>query len=167
MAETLLKQHALDSKGWVFRFDNATSRLGATHFHKKKITVSRHTASVATVEQMRQILLHEIAHALLPPGEGHGKKWKELSAQLGYTGKRTLPNPYIHPKKTRKASTRKANTAKASPEASGVRTGDRLKLPNGEVVVVLKAARTRFHARSETTGKMWGIPFAIASNFKL
>lgn len=161
-----MNQYKLVEKGWIFRFDNATSRLGATRHDQKKISLSRHMASVATEEQVTQVLLHEIAHALLPYDVGHGKQWKELAAKIGYTGGRTAYNPYQHPKK--KASSRpKRQPAPMKPEASGVAVGDRLRLPNGELVVVLKAARTRFHARSEATGRMWGVPFTSAAAFKV
>lgn len=161
-----MNQHGLIQKGWIFRFDNATSRLGATRHDQKKISISRHMASVATQEQVTQVILHEIAHALLPQGVGHGKQWKALAAQIGYTGQRTAYNPYKHPKK-KVASRPKRRTAQIKPEASGVAVGDRLKLPNGELAVVLKAARTRFHARSEATGRMWGVPFGEAAALKV
>ena len=158
-------KHGLIKAGWNFKFDKATSRLGATHFAKKQITISRRTAEVATREQVEQIMFHEIAHAMLPAKTGHGAEWKALSAQLGYTGQRTLANPYAHPQKRSKGRRRPTPTVTAA--QSGVTVGDILRLPSGETVVVEKAARTRFHLKSTTSGKRWSVPFGQAKQLKI
>ena len=36
-----------------------------------------------TTEQAMNTIRHEYAHFLAGPGEGHGKKWKELAVQVG------------------------------------------------------------------------------------
>lgn len=89
-----MAQHGLTKSGWTFSFDRATSRLGQTNFTKKKITISKHFTSAATEEQFEQTLLHEIAHALLPPFAKHGPVWKQTARAIGYKGSRTSANPY-------------------------------------------------------------------------
>lgn len=165
LARYMMLKNGLIKSGWVFMFDRATSRLGATHFAKKKITVSRRTSEVATREEFEQLMFHEIAHALLPSKAGHGPEWKALSAKLGYAGKRLLANPYQHPRKHPQRTTRAAPPVSA--ERSGVVVGDNLRLPSGEMVVVMKAARTRFHLHSPASNKRWTIPFGQALQFKI
>ncbi len=43
------------------------------------------------------ILLHELVHAALPSGEGHGKNFRKLAISLGLTGKMrsTVPTPEL------------------------------------------------------------------------
>jgi predicted SprT family Zn-dependent metalloprotease len=98
-AETLslsmMDEHGLIEAGWTFRFDKATSRLGATHFHKNEISLSRLMVQYAQHEDVVQTMLHEIAHALLPSSVMHGKEWKVLAASIGYVGERTATNPYV------------------------------------------------------------------------
>jgi predicted SprT family Zn-dependent metalloprotease len=154
-AKRLMTQHGLISKGWVFGFDRATSRLGATHFRTKKITLSRHMAAVANEAKVVEVILHEIAHALLPPSAKHGADWKALAKAFGIPAKASTTNPYIQA------------TASSSKVVRGVKVGDRLRLPNREVLTVYKIARTRCHAVSETTGKRYAVPFAYASQLRI
>lgn len=165
LARYMMLKNGLIKLGWRFEFDRATSRLGATHFAKKKITISRNTTGVATRDQFEQVLIHEITHALLPPEVGHGARWKALSVKLGYTGKRTLANPYQHPRK--RSAGVKVTSVKVAAAHSGVAVGDSLRLPNGELAVVMKAARTRFHLYAPTSKKRWTIPFGQALQFKV
>lgn len=89
-----MTQHGLTKSGWTFNFDRATSRLGQTNFTRQKITISKHFTAAATEEQFEQTLLHEIAHALLPPFAKHGPVWKQTARSIGYKGGRTSANPY-------------------------------------------------------------------------
>ncbi|MEC5151173.1 SprT-like domain-containing protein [Cryobacterium sp. GrIS_2_6] len=86
-AEALIDLH-LDA-GWTFAFDNAKKRAGLCNFTAKRITVSRYLASGYEDDEVHQILLHEVGHALAGPRAGHGPKWKSIARDLGYDGKRT------------------------------------------------------------------------------
>lgn len=86
-ADALIVLH-LDPS-WTFGFDNAKKRAGLCNFSKKHITVSRYLASRYADDEVHQILLHELAHALVGPRAGHGPRWKKLANDLGYDGKRT------------------------------------------------------------------------------
>ncbi len=87
-AEALIALH-LDPKLWSFGFDNAKTRAGLCSFDKHRITVSRYLAGRYEDDEIHQILLHEIAHALAGPRAAHGPKWKSIARELGYDGKRT------------------------------------------------------------------------------
>ncbi|SMH30746.1 SprT-like family protein [Rathayibacter oskolensis] len=90
-ADELIGAHLDDS--WSFAFDHARTRGGACHWGTRRITVSRHLASRWSDEEVRQTLLHEIAHALAGPSAAHGPQWRRIAARLGYTGTRTHSNP--------------------------------------------------------------------------
>jgi predicted SprT family Zn-dependent metalloprotease len=87
-ADALIALH-LDPTVWTFGFDNAKTRAGLCSFASHRITVSRHLASRYEDDEIHQILLHEVAHALAGPRVGHGPRWKAIARELGYDGKRT------------------------------------------------------------------------------
>ena len=72
-----------------FEFDNGKRRIGACHFIKigttmlpEKITLSRHYAMLLPKEEIHDVILHEIAHALTP-GHGHDHVWKAACRKVG------------------------------------------------------------------------------------
>lgn len=73
---------------WSFGFDNAKTRAGLCSYTNKRITVSRHLASRYEDDEIHQVLLHEVAHALAGTRAGHGVQWKVVAADLGYVGER-------------------------------------------------------------------------------
>lgn len=89
MAEDYLQQHGLLRIGWRFRFDHARRRAGSCNYRDRVITVSKHLIG-HSLEQVEQVILHEIAHALAGQGAGHGPRWKHMAREIGYRGKRTL-----------------------------------------------------------------------------
>lgn len=108
-ADALIALH-LDPT-WTFGFDHARTRAGLCDYRAKRITVSRHLAARYEDDEIHQVLLHEVAHALAGPGAGHGPSWKKVAADLGYEGKRlhdgaiaddlatwigTCPNGHVH-----------------------------------------------------------------------
>ncbi|WP_022882992.1 SprT-like domain-containing protein [Gryllotalpicola ginsengisoli] len=87
-ADALIRLH-LDPAVWSFGFDNAKKRAGLTDYSKKRITVSRYLAARWGDDDVHQILLHEVAHALAGPAAGHGPEWRRMARQIGYVGRRT------------------------------------------------------------------------------
>ena len=85
-ADALIALH-LDP-AWTFGFDHARTRAGLCDYQAKRITVSRHLASRYDDDEIHQVLLHEVAHALAGARAGHGPKWKAVATELGYEGKR-------------------------------------------------------------------------------
>src|ERR1700712_4984170 len=74
---------------WSFAFDNAKTRAGLCNYTDKRISVSRYLAARYEDDEIHQVLLHEVAHAMAGSRSGHGPKWKAIAADLGYEGKRT------------------------------------------------------------------------------
>ena len=87
-ADALIRLY-LDADEWTFRFDHARTRAGLCDFTHKRISVSKHLAARYEDDEIHQVLVHEVAHAIAGPQAGHGPKWKEIARDLGYDGKRT------------------------------------------------------------------------------
>ena len=85
-ADALIRLH-LDSS-WSFGFDHAKTRFGQCDHAKRRITVSRYLAARADDDEVHQVLLHEVAHAMVGVREGHGPVWRERARELGYVGGR-------------------------------------------------------------------------------
>lgn len=88
MAKRLMEQHGITREGWRLELDNAVRRLGATHYHTRRITLSKHLIALNTEDIVRQTVLHEIAHVLAGPTAGHGPEWRRLARSLGHSGER-------------------------------------------------------------------------------
>lgn len=93
LAKTLMAEH-ITEPGWTFGFDNAERRMGLCSYTNQSITVSRHFAAAATDAQVRDVILHEIAHVLAGHRAGHGPRWKVVAARLGATPKSCGDNPH-------------------------------------------------------------------------
>jgi predicted SprT family Zn-dependent metalloprotease len=86
-ANALISLH-LDSAVWSFGFDNAKTRAGLCNYTAKRITVSKHLAARFEDDEIHQVLLHEVAHAMAGTRAGHGPRWKAIARDLGYEGSR-------------------------------------------------------------------------------
>lgn len=85
LARQLMQQHGL--AGWTFAFDHAKRRFGSCRYRSKRITLSKTLTFLNDQEQVRQTLMHEIAHALTP-GAGHGPRWRQQCRALGIAPQR-------------------------------------------------------------------------------
>jgi predicted SprT family Zn-dependent metalloprotease len=85
MATALMRQHGLAD--WNSRFDHARRRFGSCRAREKRITLSRPLTFLNDEAQVRDTILHEIAHALTP-GDGHGSRWRAKCVEIGAQPKR-------------------------------------------------------------------------------
>jgi len=86
LATSLMTEHGLTASGWTFDFDNGKRRFGACHWRgKNKITLSSALtqANINKPEIIRDVVLHEIAHALAGPRAHHGPAWKSMARRIG------------------------------------------------------------------------------------
>jgi predicted SprT family Zn-dependent metalloprotease len=81
LAKSLMRKHGLDD--WRFRFDRATRRFGCCNFGRREISLSKSIGLLNDDAQVRDTILHEIAHAKAGPKAGHGPVWKAHAAALG------------------------------------------------------------------------------------
>lgn len=82
MAQDLFLAHGLIR--YSFGFDRAVRRAGQCDYQNRRITLSKHFVHSSSIEQVQQVLLHEIAHALVGHEAGHGKTWKQAATDIGY-----------------------------------------------------------------------------------
>ena len=75
-----MAEHGLHD--WRFAFDHARRRFGCCKYSSKTISLSRPLTLLNADDQVRDTLLHEIAHALTP-GDGHGPRWRAACVKLG------------------------------------------------------------------------------------
>jgi predicted SprT family Zn-dependent metalloprotease len=93
LANSLIKKYGL--KGWIFKFDYAKRRFGTCNYEHKLITLSKHLTVLNEDDEVKDTLLHEIAHALTP-GDNHGEKWQQACLKLG-----AKPNRYYMPSRVK------------------------------------------------------------------
>lgn len=86
MARDLMDDHGLAL--WSFAFDNAKRRCGNCDFGRRKITLSRHYVAMNDEWEIRDTILHEIAHAIAGFKAGHGPDWRKVAVRIGATPKR-------------------------------------------------------------------------------
>ena len=93
LAKQLMREHGLGDD-WRFSFDHARRRFGSCRLPRdprsgpKMITLSRPLTLLNDETQVRDTILHEIAHAL-SPGAGHGPRWRQKCREIGANPRRT------------------------------------------------------------------------------
>ena len=76
-------KYGLIDSGWDYHYDNAKRRLGLCNYSHKTIYFSLPFVDINTIDRMHNTVLHEIAHALIGPGYGHGYFWKAKAKYIG------------------------------------------------------------------------------------
>lgn len=91
LANKVLAEQGLAIKGWKVVFDNTKSRAGQCRYGSKELGLSAHLMAIWEWDHVRNVILHEIAHILVPAKRGnlHGWEWKAKFIELGGNGKRT------------------------------------------------------------------------------
>jgi len=87
LAERLMGE-SLDTQRWSFAFDSGKRRAGLCDHTNRRISLSRHMAAIHPVDQSRQVMYHEIAHALAGVKHGHDAQWLRIATDLGYRNER-------------------------------------------------------------------------------
>lgn len=97
VAKAELLRHGLHD--WTFGWSRAKRRLGACKYREKRIEIAAYYALHNSAANVRDTLLHEIAHALAGPKAGHGPLWKATARKLGATPRAcdTSPETVVKP----------------------------------------------------------------------
>ncbi len=96
LAKKLMAQHNLS--GWDFQFDNGSKRAGCCNYRKKLISLAYEYARYASVKDIKNTLLHEIAHALVGSEHNHDAIWKAKAIEIGCSGERCHDVQFTPPK---------------------------------------------------------------------
>jgi predicted SprT family Zn-dependent metalloprotease len=83
LAESLMKKHGIWEQGWRFQFDRGLRRFGCCMYGRKIISLSRHLVELNNREDVQDVILHEIAHAIAGFNAGHGMAWKLVCIRIG------------------------------------------------------------------------------------
>lgn len=76
------------SREWTFRWQNKKVSLGTCSYQKKEIRLSKWYVELNDEAEVRDTILHEIAHALSyerhgSKGIGHGRLWRSICREIG------------------------------------------------------------------------------------
>lgn len=95
MTMDLMTQYGVDEAH--FEWMEKKSRLGEAGWDAKKGTtvlrLNRTITRHSEIEDVRQTMLHEIAHLLVGPQHHHDSVWKRKAFEIGYRGARTSNVP--------------------------------------------------------------------------
>jgi predicted SprT family Zn-dependent metalloprotease len=86
LAVELLAAHGL--RDWKFRFNRRKRSMGMCFYEPRAIELSVYFVERNEGEEIRDTILHEIAHALVGPGHGHDLVWKRKCIEIGARPKR-------------------------------------------------------------------------------
>jgi predicted SprT family Zn-dependent metalloprotease len=82
----------LKEKGWSFSgFDSAVRRAGVCRGGRKVIGLSKLMSQVRSDDEVKNTILHEVAHALdfaIRGRSAHDAVWKSIAKEIGCDGKR-------------------------------------------------------------------------------
>jgi len=98
LARELMAQHQLSH--WSFQFDQGTQRAGCCNYNTQVISVSIAYAKQCSETEIKETILHEIAHALVGKEHNHDAVWKAKAIEIGCSGRRChdvqfTPSRYI------------------------------------------------------------------------
>ena len=83
MSRRLMDAHGLTD--WTLAFVEARRRLGDCCQRERTIRIGRAHALEGSEAQIRDTVLHEIAHAIAGPKAGHGPLWRATARRIGAT----------------------------------------------------------------------------------
>jgi predicted SprT family Zn-dependent metalloprotease len=88
MARALMAEHGL--RDWSLVFDRARRRAGICRFDRREIGLSAPLTALHTEAEVRDTVLHEIAHALAGARHGHDDVWRATARRIGCSGERCV-----------------------------------------------------------------------------
>lgn len=95
LALSLMAEHGLLADGWRFAWSHARRQLGCCRIARRRdrvtgrvteirtIALSRHLVRLNADGQVRDTILHEIAHALAGLEHGHDRVWQATCRRIG------------------------------------------------------------------------------------
>jgi predicted SprT family Zn-dependent metalloprotease len=96
LARKLMHEHGVAD--WSFGWNRRKRSLGLCRYRQKRIELSIYFAQANEEVQVRETILHEIAHALAGEQAGHGPRWKAMCAKVGCKPQRCDQGEAIMPR---------------------------------------------------------------------
>jgi Zn-dependent protease with chaperone function len=93
LGDSLLREQAL--AGWSFGFHASAFKAGFCRHETRTISVSTRLVELNDVAHIREVILHEIAHALLGDTHHHDEVWRLKAVELGASGSECLPTDFV------------------------------------------------------------------------
>ena len=90
-----MDEHGLTRAGWIFAWSRGKQQLGVAEVRKRRdratgkthtrrtIRLSVYLVALNSEAEVRDTILHEIAHALAGVENGHNEKWKAVCRRIG------------------------------------------------------------------------------------
>ena len=94
LARTLMEQYGLSS--WNFRYDNAVRRFGCCNYRYKTISLSKKLVEINNEKEVKETILHEIAHAIVGIYHGHDEVWRKTAMLIGCDGNRCYSTDVVN-----------------------------------------------------------------------
>jgi len=88
LAQLLMEEH--DVADWSVSFDRARRRAGQADHSRRRITLSRQLMALYDEAEVRETVLHEIAHARVGAAHGHDAVWRAEARRIGASGRRLV-----------------------------------------------------------------------------
>ena len=93
--------HGLIDLGWSGKMDDAKKRFGLCQMNSKEISLSSPLAKLNSEDEVRDTILHEIAHALAwelyHENCGHDERWQAICRRIGARPERTYDDEVVQP----------------------------------------------------------------------
>lgn len=83
LALILMREYGLLARGWNFGWMRATKTLGRCYYLRQEIKLSQSFVDLNEEDKVEETIRHEIAHALVGMGHGHGEEWKSTAYMVG------------------------------------------------------------------------------------
>ena len=88
LARRLMAEHGVGD--WSVSLDRARRRAGQTDHSRRRITLSRQLMAMYDESEVRETVLHEIAHARVGAAHGHDAVWRAEARRIGASGARLV-----------------------------------------------------------------------------
>lgn len=84
-AVEVFEQHGLRHYGWTIAWNRMAGTAGVANYRTRTVTFSARAVEAWDWPLVEQLVLHELAHVLVGPGQAHGKTWARAVKDLGGT----------------------------------------------------------------------------------
>lgn len=83
LALDLMAEWELTQQGWTFGWIRATRTLGRCYHDRRHIVLSQSFVDLNERDKIEETIRHEIAHAIVGAGKGHGWEWQSMARTVG------------------------------------------------------------------------------------